>query len=187
MERIKYILALIFAIFFLGSMALFFGPLALVVAILYTAGVWLSESFFYRKMVGRNRAMRRAAVATQLAQARGTLIVEWIALGFGYSRLWWTPEDLPSICPYPLPEPGVDTSQATRREKLALLGFTEWVKDNFIDSVNGRALLISPRNGRKVASRLLQRFPATELVEVWTAGIGYLRTELEGEPGDAAA
>ena len=187
MEHLKGIFGLIFAILFLGSMLLLLGPLALVVAVVYTAGIWLSEFFFYRRMAGRRRVIRFSKLLSNLDEARGTLMVEQFAMGWGYTQLWWTQDNVEVACPFPLPYPSLNVPEATRAEKEEILNFTVWMNENYFHPSNGRAMLVRPRNGRKLAAKLLQKYPAVEFVEVWTGGMDLLRWELESEPANAPA
>ncbi len=187
MSKLKYILGTILAILFLACLAVVYGLLSLPIMVIYAVGVWLSESLFFRKMAFRGRVIKSPRLTDHLDEASGTLIVEQLALGWNYSRLWWTEDNVSRVSPAPIPHSSFQVLTATVVEKQDLLTFVEWASDNYLDVNHGRALLVRPRNGRKAAMKLMQRYPAVEYVEIWTGGIEILRAELEDEPGSAPA
>lgn len=71
------------------------------------------EDALRRRMRDRGRAISWSEMVNSIARADGTLLIEHT--GFkGAVRVWWTPEDPRSLCPFPFEESRAESEETAR-------------------------------------------------------------------------
>jgi hypothetical protein len=140
---------------------------------LATELAFLPGEWRVRRMRRAGRWLPRAELRQRLRRRAGTLIVEWPAPGFRYSRAWWASEVIgPSARGSPGP-PG--------------RGFARWCHGRYTDLGRGAALLVAVWGGERVARRLERRFPGVGVVRYCSFFPGLTGPDLaQHSPGGCA-
>jgi hypothetical protein len=92
---------------------------------------------FVARMQAQNRVMIWSDFARCMEEKRGTLIIRGSQIK--WLDWWWTEEDIRAVSPHPVPE---RTLGYGGKERLALLPFRDWCYARYMESTNGRALLV---------------------------------------------
>ena len=102
----------------------------------------IRERRFARKIAAGGRAMEPSTFAVALEEKRGTLIEEWAPynVGHGPVRGWWTPDDVSSVSPYPVPDDG-----AKAVVDADFGPFNTWCQEVYTGA-HGKALLVWDRS-----------------------------------------
>jgi hypothetical protein len=167
-----------------------FGCLGLVVIvipvciILGLVGTYAESCCFFwglrvkRQMARQNRTMSRAELIRHLQKSEGTLIIESTTLGWGWSRAWWTADDVFGLAPIKPPIAREGESTVSREEKLARYLFEKWAHEKYTDLDSGRANLVQAHGGYNLSRKLLKSFPNLREVKVWSGGLEFRGLEL---------
>jgi hypothetical protein len=157
---------------FLLSSAIIFAMVLYVFVHCFVLGL-----FLYVRMMIRGRSLSwRQFVARIAMQGPGTLIIEAPMLGGGFTRAWWTPEKILTVCPYS--EPTKDEWRGAG-EKMQCLNWDRWHWEKYIDPAKGRGLLLSLWTGQSCEKWVRRNYPSVEVVNTWTALVHYPNPEPE--------
>jgi len=161
-----YLLAPLCAVVGLAALVIV-GPIA--ASFLIATGAW-RHLRFRRALWRQGRFVAREDLERRLAAGEGTVIEE-IGLK-GPTRLWWTPDDVPSLGTLPL----------SYRDVVTVLeggehAFNAWCLTEYLDVDRGRAVTVSfsPRAVRR--GDLARRFARSRWVKV-------VRPVLSAAPGE---
>ncbi len=123
----------------------------------------LGEWRLKRMMRRDNRSMSPDELLAKLNSQNGSIIFERPYLGWGISRIWWTPDDMKSLSPAKprtLEDFDYDLTNITSEP------FTEWAVENYLSERTGKAWLVSVFKSEGLARRLSKRFPKVKMMEV---------------------
>ncbi len=165
----------------LDSLALTIGPglacfvfgigivLGLPILYLLTAGgfsyvqIVLGEWRLMRMMRRHNRSMSPDDLLAKLNNRNGSIIIERPYLGWGISRIWWTPDDIAVLAPA---EPRTVEDFDYDLTNITSEPFTEWAVENYLSERTGKAWLVSVFKSEGLARRFAKRFPRLKMVKV---------------------
>ena len=95
------------------------------------------EKSFAARMRADGRLVPWADARSNIDQRYGTLIDEHVP---GASRLWWTPDDVPALCPHTYCPEGDKPPELSQH-----ILFDEWCRSRFTNPQSGSAKLIDLR------------------------------------------
>jgi hypothetical protein len=95
------------------------------------------EKRFAAEMRAAGRLVTWAEARSQIDNQHGTLIGEFVSNAY---RLWWTPEDVPSLSPYPC---RFEADKPPEHSDHSL--FDEWCRSQFTSPESGTARLVDIR------------------------------------------
>ena len=133
-----------------------FGGFAYV-AIMF--GEWRLKQMMRRQL----RVMKIDDVRLKLASQSGSLIIEYPYLGWGISRVWWTPDDVVAVSPA---EPKTIDDFDCDLTNMTSEPFTEWAVAHYLSATTGRAWLVSVFKSEVLVRKLETQFPTLKKVEV---------------------
>ena len=163
---------------FRTAMNLIFAPVSLVIAgllllaflVIYPpvlCASLLEYRRWYRKLriAGRTRSPAALLGSNQC----GTLIVDNPSLGCNTTYCWWTPDDLESLSPNPIPTDD-DRNNTIKSKSDGKLShpFDRWVYERYLALETGTAILLSTRRGHKIEAKLHSRSPTYKVVTSWS-------------------
>ncbi len=156
---------------------LYFVLLVVAVLVLYFTAFWILYAIprgIYESYCWRRSLKIAGRYKTQLYHAEsirtGTLIIDSPALGWNVKHCWWTPLDLKSISPEPIPTANDRDSHLRGEHEELEMPFDRWVYKNLLDIKSGTATLLCVRRGDLLAKRI-QRMANIPVVESWSGPI----------------
>lgn len=117
----------------------------------------------------RSRFKPLRECTADLICGRGTLIIESYTAGWGSTRVWWTPDDVPTLMPHQSILQQPRQRPLTQEEDASEARLAQWFIDNYTDPETGRALLVKPRRGDRLKKKILAQNPSAKTIDVWTA------------------
>jgi hypothetical protein len=147
------------------------ASLPLLPAIIAYMGLWsytenyLSERRIRLQMQRCGRFLRISDAHMRIAENPGTLIIENPTIAWDITHAWWTPENVLSKSPFPLPAK-VDYMNATLEMRCEDWDF--WCWQNYTCLDNGRALLLRVWDGATLGKTIPTLFPDLPVVHIWT-------------------
>ena len=99
----------------------------------------------------------------------GTLIVNYPSLGWNTSHCWWTPDEVESLSPIPIPTDD-DRNNRIKSKNDGKLShpFDRWGYERYLALETGTAILLSTRRGHKIAAKLHSQSPTYKVVTSWS-------------------
>jgi len=142
-----------------------------------TEWIFLPSELIFRwklKSAGRLKLIGRASFSEL---ACGTIIVDSPTFSWAISRVWWTPEDVRALSPFPVREPPDPTigmnDPPTAQEEADAHGwsdFDRWCCARYLDPAHGSAALIWVWHPDKKLERLRKAVPGIPVVYAWSGG-----------------
>ena len=124
----------------LFGLAIFSIPYCIVAVIIIT----LRERRLFRRFSSANRTVPWCEVEQHLVSGRGTLIIEQAHKQ--KVRLWWTPDDIPALSPYPPPTfSDFDFIMPNPTAKP----FVDWCFQHYLSFASGSAFLSQHKRMRR--------------------------------------
>ncbi len=153
------------------ALLIFAAPIALffLFYILFVVPRGIYDNYCWRRRLKRAGRYKGSLVHFESIRT-GTLIVDSPALGWNVSQCWWTPLDLPSISPEPVPTDEDRDCFLRNNPRELEMPFDRWVYKTFLDSDSGTAILLCTRGGDLLAERI-QRTANISVVKCWSGPI----------------
>ncbi len=140
----------------------------------------IREARIRSRMHREARAISRERLLSRIKSGEGTVIAESPIIGWGTTRLWWTPDEILALAPM---EP---TRQPFHTHWY--LSFDEWCHDRYTDLDRGRALLCPVWRSSALRKALGKQFPRLKLVVVWSGALTFdWRAEMNDNSADQNA
>jgi hypothetical protein len=118
----------------------------------------------FEKLMERS-GRKRTAETVDLTQ--GTLILERPSYSWAKTRLWWSPDEILALSPYPYPSPEERRKQATSESWDP---FDRWCTETYLDAKNGTACLISAGVGQELLEGMRKKRLGLHFVVCESAG-----------------
>lgn len=149
--------------------------------LLCVTGNYILEIRFRSEMKRSNRFLRPRDARIRIAIEAGTLIVEQPMLGWGNTRLWWTPDNVTKQSPYT--EPSADEYKAAGTRCLE---WDRWCYENYVGPDDGRAWLLKVWSGESLARKLQKQLPTLTRTGTWSAPVHFPEEWIDEEAVEAA-
>jgi hypothetical protein len=143
---------------------------------------YLRELRIRSRMRRHGRYLRLSEIRSRIGQNGGTLIIEKPSLGWNFSHAWWTPDDLLSTSPFPVP---TDEDYRKAAHSMRCPDWDKWCWNNYTCLDTGRAYLLRVWNGASIQHELTDWFPDLKVVHTWT-GLIHIPSPPEAPATNAA-
>ncbi|MFK7822317.1 MAG: hypothetical protein AB8G99_26725 [Planctomycetaceae bacterium] len=146
---------------------------ALALALMFFASLlprWLWSNHKWKRALARNGRFRNPKVIVAKLDT-GTLIVDSPTLGWGLKQCWWTPDEIRTITPHPVPTEATREAHYETEPETPGLPFDRWVHSHYLDTDGGSAILLSFRRGDRFAAKCKRRNPALDIVSTWSGPV----------------
>jgi hypothetical protein len=127
---------------------------------------WISAQRFRFRMSRCGRYLSFRQAHRRIETQHGTLIIESWTAGWGFTRAWWTPDDIRANSTVG-PPTNMEIRNAIKNSRCL-----EWDKrcwENYTSPETGTAFLVRAWNGKSLERRIKKSFPSLSIVETWTA------------------
>ncbi|QDU48308.1 hypothetical protein [Gimesia panareensis] len=141
------------------------------------------ELLFYLSMWNDGRTLTRRRLRRRLAAGEtGTLIIEYPMLAQGRTHAWWTPDDISTLAPLPIPDRSSDEYQDAvldLMEQDQSHPWDAWCWQEYTSTSQGKASLLRVWNGKKYQEWLARHYPSIPIVETTSEIVRQLEIEAQ--------
>jgi len=145
--------------------------IALGIGIIFT-NVTISGLFHRARWLRDLRRKGRATPAAEVLDvaASGTLIIDRPGFNFKGTQCWWTNENVVEQSPVPIPSDDERLELCKQTKETTAHEFDVWCLKRYISPDTGSAILVMPpRHGEAMATRIREHQPGLECVKSWSA------------------
>jgi hypothetical protein len=127
------------------------------------------ECEFKGRMKSLGRCVSRRELRKRILASAGTIILDQPFFSWSITRMWWSSDDVAALAADKNLSPDEDFPEFDRLECRA---FDSWIWDEYLNPVNGRALLAGVWHCQSMAQSLTRDFPALRLIRSGSFGKG---------------